>query len=559
MCALSCKKNKPNRDMKRRSFSSKTMVLGAVCLFLQASLLAPPLALGSEDSHARHHDVELEIARDKAAYVQKEFGNKAEIEWGQTVASDGFKTGYLRLTPKNFDTATGKTLVMIHGFSKDGTYWLDYVKAVRAIEMGYQIILPDLMVRGRTLDLNFPLNENGNWSPTDEMKKVFNDVTATREANYLLQMLKYLAPSQNNFSGGLGFLHHSRGSLVGAKLATAMGRDNIESHQKYGGAQPLPWNIFAYFNLNGFVSYTTASFLTLKNISFSPKETKNTNTMTFTQKETYNYIMSALEMLNLEYEIQLLRNQTVDENRDPQELASMLDAAKKLDDKLGAIKQSFLPYMEGVAENSFVDYVMKNVEGILIEAYPETKNLDGLKQREEAAMRAMMEGLRHLVKISVDKDGRQRYLSKMQMFPESVIGDFILFNHEGYPGLPKKIYNISGLKDTIVPPHLSRHIELATSVGKKPSTSQVVTRYMDITHYGPEEDELRKFTQKVLAQYSRMPIEALTITQENYANSGRKRNESIAASNKGLTSEQQVLKENKCSSFYKVKFVTRAQ
>ncbi|MBL7544036.1 MAG: hypothetical protein JNL11_09475 [Bdellovibrionaceae bacterium] len=572
MQVLNRKSRNTNMDMERRNFSSKNLLTLTLCLFLQASLFVPPAALASEDSHERHHHVELEIARDKEAYVQTQFGDKAEIDWGHSTASDGFKTGYLRLTPKNFDKTNGKTLLMLHGFSKDGTYWLDYVKAIDAIEMGYQVILPDLMVRGRTLDLNFPLNENGDWKPSDEVKKKFTDVTGTREADYIHQLLKNLAPSQNYFKGGLGLLTHSRGTLVGAKLLTKLGNENLDIQQTHGNTRSLPWNIFSYLNLNGFVSYTTASFLTLKNVEFSPKNSTQKNKpdqMSITERETRNYIMSALEMLNLEYEIQLLRNQTVDENKDPQELENMLEAAKKLESKLGAIKQSFLPAMEGVAESSFVDYVMTTIGQMLKDVYPENKNLNGLIKREQDAMRAMMEGLRHLVRVNVNSSGRQTYLSKMKMFPESVIGDFILFNHKGYPGLPKNIYNISGRRDTIVPPHISQHIQMSTGL-KSDYSSRVTTIPMDISHYGPEESELRAFTKKTLSAYSRQPIERLTITASDYE--GKKgKNMSVAtklkrknfrnfeSASQALAIEMHGLKENKCSGFYNSKLNTKVQ
>ena len=94
-------------------------------------------------------------------------------------------------TPKeNFNR---QTILLIPGYSKTTKYFDDFILKTQLLEQGYRVVVVDPMLRGKTLKKNFPIqNVNGEFKfeVTKRYEVLgFNDPSAEREAEYLLQFL----------------------------------------------------------------------------------------------------------------------------------------------------------------------------------------------------------------------------------------------------------------------------------------------------------------------------------------------------------------------------------
>lgn len=143
-------------------------------------------------------------------------------------------------TPKeNFNR---QTVLLIPGYSKTTDYFDDFILKTDLLKQGYRVVVIDPMLRGKTLKKNFPIeNIDGEFKfdPSKKRFKVlgFNDPTAEREAEYLLQFLV------NKKYKNLTILGHSRGAYIGAVLSHYVERRTLI-------------NLNAFIDMNGFVSYT---------------------------------------------------------------------------------------------------------------------------------------------------------------------------------------------------------------------------------------------------------------------------------------------------------------
>ena len=200
-----------------------------------------------------------EMAAEQAARIEKALGDNAKVVSKVSTASDGFKTAYLDIIPKGFDPKTSKTFVFLHGFSLQGEYWLDFIKAIQLVKQGHRVILPDLMLRGQTMELNFPLDKAGDWNPNAKQQARLRRVTLFQEAKYIHQLLHNDASIAES---SLVIAGHSRGAGVSANLLFLLGSENQHLRKL---RKRLRWNVEAHWSFNGFLAYTNSILLGITN------------------------------------------------------------------------------------------------------------------------------------------------------------------------------------------------------------------------------------------------------------------------------------------------------
>lgn len=382
-----------------------------------------------------------------------------------STADDGFQTAYTVLSPKG-NKALG-TAVLVHGFDRDGFYWIDsgFLRASALLDQGYRVILPDLMVRGRTRDLNFPLNDKGQWEPDERQRHWMNNVTGHQEAHYLLQLLKGESKEGRDL-GPLILGGHSRGALVSNYLAYQMG---IENSQAKKNSQPLSWDVRGLWSFNGFLIYTTAA------VQFMLDSSK-------ARPEALNSLESLMEMSP---HLDKLRNRDIEKGAD-----SEIKSAALVEEKLKPLQMSYMNSFEGIGETGFVGFVMHEFETEMQKHGRSRFNSRSIFSREQELTEAMMKGLRTVYKLSVTINGAATMSTRTIMIPDSVIGIYRLIQQNKLPGIQNVKITI-GKRDQLIPPKLA----LASL------QDQMEYIYIENTdHFGPNTETIqRMFRQDIIA------------------------------------------------------------
>ena len=451
----------------RRAFA-----FGAFTFFVTLSSFAEILSLSAS-----------EISQSKTI---ESLAGLAQIKWGQHRAQDGFVTSYIELTPKN--KTPEKTIVLIHGFNKDGLYWIDFIKAARLLEEGYRVLLPDLMFHGRTLELNFPLanNDKHHWVPNSQQKAYLHHATPTKMAFYLYQLLKYKKSSWSK-DHSLIIGGHSYGHAVGANLIYMMGKEN-RSRQMQN--KPLAWQVDSHWSFNGFVAYSSDSILEMPFPSTEANAYQNRS-----QKRALELYQHSVRAQELQEQLALLHDRTLEpsylqgENQ-ARIQAKLYETHQSLLKEIPTLMQNWVSSFDELKENFFLSLLMQEY-AVELESSGGNKDLRWIQRdRMEKVMTAMMQGLRTRYDVQRSDDGRESLMNQKIVIPHSVFGVYLSLALEAFPGLPKTYFVVQGESDLVVPEKLARHLDTIFKL----NGSQTELRYLLIkkgSHFGPNEEAVQ--------------------------------------------------------------------
>lgn len=409
------------------------------------------------------------------------FKDKATFQRRVSVAEDGFKTSYVDLTPHNFDPKTGITEVLIHGYSKDGLYWVDFAKATELLQKGHRVIMPDLMGRGQTMELNFPLDAKGEWHPTDAQKEILDHMTLKTEAKYLHEMLANDYPQSQ---GRLIISGHSRGGGVSANLQLLLARENLMVYEK--GFIP-PWNVSGHWGFNTFVAYTTAAFPGIKTVHKDIYSDPGNISASRKEKKIYD---AYAEMIRLEETIGSISNKVIDSDlMTSEDVQKYMDIHKQLVSRIPEIIGHYTSTFEGLGEYMFIEHLMENFADQQEVLGNNKYSNRGLWAREKDLLEAMMKGLRVRYNIDVNSQGRPSAKTTKIMIPDSVIGVYAELLSRNYPGISQNYHIVQGALDEVVPLKLLQHLVASSNEVNRGALKIHVVK--DTGHYGPEYPEVQ--------------------------------------------------------------------
>tara|TARA_Y100000780_G_scaffold226532_1_gene240484 strand:+ start:21441 stop:22751 length:1311 start_codon:yes stop_codon:yes gene_type:complete len=373
-------------------------------------------------------------------------------------------------TPKeNFNR---QTILLIPGYSKTTKYFDDFILKTQLLEQGYRVVVVDPMLRGKTLKKNFPIqNVNGEFKfeVTKRYEVLgFNDPSAEREAEYLLQFLI------NKKYKNLSILGHSRGAYIGAALSHYVEKRSLIK-------------LNSFIDMNGFVSYTNGAKPYSSDLTLNPAETA----------EQYIKVNEWLYNSNdsvFEDDLSEIRKKILNQ------LPLTRDEIARLSKVAGKIMPVFmLAYDYGALlpfETSFVTHLYQDAK----ENAPRLENTSKLvslpfqrvwADRERIAFESMMRAQRTIVHDASNIFGG----SNTYVIPRSSLA---YINKIEAP-----VLSISGDKDQIVDSNLSKlklHTAANVSLDVIPNEG----------HYGPEYKEstnrLRDFFQKNSNKFRMGPL-----------------------------------------------------
>lgn len=386
-----------------------------------------------------------------AEILEKSLKSSVQVSQRISVADDGFQTAYTVVSPRGRKTIG--TVLLAHGFDREGRYWIDsgFLQASRLIEQGYRIILPDLMVRGRTRDLNFALDNKGQWNPNDQQRQWLNQVTGDQEARYLLQIFKN-EKAEGRVSGPIILGGHSRGALVTGYLAYHMG---LENRRAVKNGDVIPWDVRALWSFNGFLIYTAPSIQFLLD----------------SQKSRFEVLESLEKLMGLNSHLNNLRNKDIEK-----EAASEIKSALLIEEKIKPLHLSYMSSFEGVGKSGFVSYVMREFEDQMNEHGRNRFDSRPLYNRELQLTEAMMVGLRTVYKMNITSGGLVSMSNRNIMIPDSVIGIYRLIQQNKLPGI-HNVKIVVGKQDPIIPPKI-------VLSGLPDYKGQILIE--DTDHFGPD-------------------------------------------------------------------------
>lgn len=417
-----------------------------------------------------------ETGAQQAVRIKSVLSADANVNSKISVASDGFKTAYLDIIPKDFDPVQSKTFVFLHGFSLQGEYWLDFIQAIRLVKQGHRVLLPDLMVRGRTLELNFPLSKSGEWNPNAKQQEQLKKVTLLQEAQYIHQLL------QNDASiaeSSLVIAGHSRGAGVSANLLFLLAIENQHLRKQ---RKKLRWNVAAHWSFNGFLAYTNSILLGIS--SADPNLVENPKSVQAKPNEALIYD-DFLKLFSLRTLLDEIHGAQLDSRMDVELRTRLFQVHRQLQSQLPALLSRFSENFEGFGEMYFVQSLLETFEAKL-EKMGKSKHRDrGLWEREKMAMEATMSGLRTRYDVAVRPDGVESWGTEKLMVPDSTIGIWQMLTIFDYPGIAKNFEFIQGAKDDIIPMKLVQHLIAATNRGNRATVRLKVIP--ELGHYGPND------------------------------------------------------------------------
>ncbi len=397
------------------------------------------------------------FAISRPRFQNVEFSNGfAETPVGQ---GEVFYSYYEDFTPRNWDGQ--KTLFLIPGFSKDVTYFYDYLRNTQLLQKGYRLILADPMLRGRNLNKNFPIQKQGGrykFELTDQyIQRGFNQPSAANEALRFHSILKHLGISS------VSLLAHSRGAL----LAGALGR-MIENSS--------PIHLESAVILNGFVSYISLPTPSESDLRLHAQEMA----LSYRRLDAW-YDKGTYTDSNLTAELRQKALTKGEVNSDENHILS--DYFGRIAPTFGVMDARFKIIEDGFINHVYKDYDQRPNRGGQGSKSDSLSFRTASNKRERSALESMLYAQRSILR---EKTWVPNFNETRIILPVTALEDF---NNMKAP-----IYSIIGGKDELVSTPLSQlYLHLDSDL------TQVLIPEDD--HFGPERERTTAISASIIEQH----------------------------------------------------------